>query len=318
MVRVARFAIAEQARTGSAAGQQRESRRLAEIDAAPRHVERPAWLGRDQLECIETEQHAPAQSVDAANHRRVRQSAADQPFGLREYLGAGRTGGGHGDADAGQSERLLHESPGRMRRVRVRAAHRFRETALLVELPVGVFGLADARRRGAEHHRHPRGAEALCCSGDRIDKAILVQTQPRQPVVAALPPGQPGRQGGLLQPVYPADPGRDRRLAEIVGSQPARTRTERGERCAAADAGCRTGGIRGDLQRHDRRRGAGAGWVIGHRLQSPLPASTQIVGTQSRTSGSTSGNQSRATAPAAAGCPRPGEKTASREHLPEC
>ena len=84
VVRVARFAVAEQRtdrRRRRRALEQREAGRLADADAAALGVERPARLGRDELERVEAEQDAAAQRVDAADDRRVGEAEANQPLG---------------------------------------------------------------------------------------------------------------------------------------------------------------------------------------------------------------------------------------------
>lgn len=56
--------------------------------------------------------------------------------------------------------------------------------------PVGQFGLQDARSAGAE--KHTDAVRAVCCDGGahRLSKAILHQSQQREPVIAAIKIGQ--------------------------------------------------------------------------------------------------------------------------------
>ena len=126
VVGIARFAVAEQAQRAAVAGvdalEQGEAGGLADADAAALGVERPARLGRDQLQGVEAEQHAAAQGVDAADHRRIDEAQAQQPLGRREHLGARRAGGRDGDARPFEAERVVDEVGERVRRVDERVA----------------------------------------------------------------------------------------------------------------------------------------------------------------------------------------------------
>ena len=53
-----------------------------------------------------------------------------------------------------------------------------------------MLGRADARGGGAEDDRDARGAVALARRVDGVDEAVLLQAEPGEPVVAALPGGR--------------------------------------------------------------------------------------------------------------------------------
>jgi hypothetical protein len=118
-----------------------------------------------------------------------------------------------------------------MGRVHFGAALVLREHAARIQLRVGQLGLADAGGRGAQDQRDARGAVLLARRGHRLDEAVGLQAQPGQPVVAAVPRGQRLGQADVFQAVDAADPGGQRRIAEIVGAQAAARLFERfGER----------------------------------------------------------------------------------------
>ena len=85
-------------------------------------VERPARMGRDELERVEAEQDAAAQRVDAADDGRVDQAEPEQPLRRGEHLGARRAGGRDRDARPFEAERLWTKPAERMRRVDERVA----------------------------------------------------------------------------------------------------------------------------------------------------------------------------------------------------
>jgi hypothetical protein len=72
-----------------------------------------------------------------------------------------------------------------------------------------------------EVHGHPRCAVPFARVAHGVDESILAQGQPGQPVVAAFPFGQFGRQGFLFQSRHAADPAVERRRTEVVGLQAA-------------------------------------------------------------------------------------------------
>ena len=251
VVRVAGLAVADQPwRVGRHAGafQQRETGGLADRDAVARGVERAARFGRHQLQRVKAEQHAVAQGVDAADHRRVDQAQADHPFGVGEHLGAGRAGGGNRQARALEFQRGGDEGGQRVRRVDRRAQHVVGEAAVGIEPAIGFLGGADAGSGRAQQQRHAAGAVARACGAHAFEEAVLVQAQPGQPVVAAIPRAKGGGQGDVFHAVDAADPAGQRRAADVVRTQPAARMLERVELCCEAAAHGGSGGIRGDRE----------------------------------------------------------------------
>ena len=192
VVRIARFAVAEQLRRAALAGRVRV-RASAKPAASPmlmpsrcaskgRH-----GRGRNELQGVEAEQDAAAQRVDAADDGRVDQAQAQHPLGGGEHLGARRAGGRDRHARALQVERFVHEVGERMRRVHERVAIARRKATVGVERAIGVFGGADARGRGAEDHRDARRAVALARGQGGVDEAVGDEAEPGEPVVAAVP-----------------------------------------------------------------------------------------------------------------------------------
>ena len=224
VMRVAGFAVAEQGeavagRRRRRAFEQGEAGRFADADAVALGVERPAGIGRDQLQGVEAEQDAAAQGVDAADDRRVGQAEPEHPLGAGEHLGARRAGGRDGDARPFEAERLLDEAGQRMRRVHERVAVARRKAAFAVERAVRVFGGADARGRGAEHERDPGRAVALARRMGGVDEVVGGEAEPGEPVVAAIPVGQRLGQALRLDAGDAADPGGKRARTEVVGAQ---------------------------------------------------------------------------------------------------
>src|SRR5690606_23776949 len=238
---------------GRGALEQREAGGLAQRQPVARGIERPARLRRHQPERVEAVQHAAAQGVHAADQRRVHDPGVDQPRRLREHLGAGRARGGHGDAGAAQPGRGLHEAAQRMRCVHLRPLQVGREGAAS-SARVRFLGGADARGRGAEHDRDPCGAVAPACRVDRLEQAVLLQRQPRQAVVAALPLRQCRRQRRVLDALHAADPGRQRGVAEIVAAQPPAPRPQRRQLRSAPGTERGGGSVGADRQRRHRMR----------------------------------------------------------------
>ncbi len=217
-------------------------------------VERPARFGRDQLQRVEAEQHAVAQGIDAADHRRVDQAEADHPLGAGEHLGAGRAGGGNGQARSFQRQRGGDEGGQRMRCVDRRAQHVVRKAAIGIEPAIGLLGGADAGGGGAQQQRDAVGAVARARGVHAVEEAVLVQAQPGQPVVAAIPAGQRGRQRDGLHAIDAADPARQRRAAEIVRAQAAAGMPQCIELGGEAVAEGGSGGVRSDRERCHRMR----------------------------------------------------------------
>ena len=89
VVGIARFPVPQQLQGAAAGLQQRKAGRLADADAVSLRVERPACARRQQRQRVEAEQHAVAQRVHTADHRRIHQAQAHPTFSLRKHLGAG-------------------------------------------------------------------------------------------------------------------------------------------------------------------------------------------------------------------------------------
>jgi len=260
VVRVAGFAIAAQLQSAfvvDRAFQRRESAGFAQRQAVAACVERAARQRRHQAERVEAVQHAAAQRIHAADQRRVGEPGFDQARGLREHLGAGRTGGGDGDARAAQPGRGFDEGAERMRGVDARAVEVGGE-APIVEPRVGLLGRADAGSRGADHDRHAIRAAPFAQRGDGFHHPVLLEREPGQTVVAAVPVGESGRQHDVFHALDPADPALEQvaagRAAEIVGAQSAAACAQRFElRIAPApERGGR--GVIADGERADRQR----------------------------------------------------------------
>src|SRR6185295_2514871 len=98
-----------------------------------------------------------------------------------------------------------------------------RIASVRLQPPIRVFAGADARRRGADDDCHARAAVTLASGRDRSVEVIREQAAPGEPVVAAIPLRERRRQRLLLETGDTADPGRERRCAEIVALQAAAT-----------------------------------------------------------------------------------------------
>ena len=130
-----------------------------------------------------------------------------------------------------------------------------REAAGTVETAIGLFGSTNARRRRAQHDRHPGSAVALPGSVDRAQELILVQPEPCQPVVTAIPGPQFLWKRFVLDTLHPSDIGVDRLGTEVIAGQAAGARTKCGKRCRVAASGCRGRSESADTQSRNGRRG---------------------------------------------------------------
>ena len=97
MVRVAAFAVAAKAQAAVVARicrfavdpfQQRIAAGFAQRQTVAARIERHAWALRHQTERVETEQHAAAQRIDAADQRGVDNACVNQTRGLRKHFRA--------------------------------------------------------------------------------------------------------------------------------------------------------------------------------------------------------------------------------------
>lgn len=257
MVRVAGFAVAVQPqrgiRCGGRAFEQRKAAGLAQAQADPARVERLAHLRRHHLQRVEAEQHAAAQGVHAADQRRVDHIGLHQPRRLGEHLGAGRTGRGHGHARATQAGGVLHEVAQRMRGVHDRAIQILGEARAVgvVDQPrIRFFAGADAGGGGADDHRYPLGAVALRGGLHGLRHPVLLQCQPGQAVVAAIPRVQRIGQHNLFNAIDAPDPAGQQRLRpEIVATQAAASGGQRGGLGGKPGTECGGGSERGDGNR---------------------------------------------------------------------
>lgn len=129
---------------------------------------------------------------------------------------------------------VLHEVAQRMRGVHDRAIQILGETRTVgvVDQPrIRLFAGADAGGGGPDDHRHPLGAVALRGRLHGLRHAVLLQGQPGQAVVAALPLLHGIGQYHFFHAIDAADPAGQQRLrAEIVATQ-------------AAAAGAQGGGL---------------------------------------------------------------------------
>ncbi len=248
VVRVGRFAVADQARRAriAIALDQREAGGLADRDALACGIERTARLRRDELERIETEQHAVAERVDAGEDRGIDDAEPDHALGLGEDLRARRARGRDREARSARAEHGLQKESGRMRRVHYRPAQVCGQ-AIAVERAIALFGRADARGRSADHERDAIGAvprDACACA---IEESVCDEPMPGQAVVAAVVVGIFIGQRLLLEPVDAADRAGQRHAREIVGLEAAAIAKQRRRMrsAAVAERGCRGEGGEG-------------------------------------------------------------------------
>ena len=94
-------------------------------------------------------------------------------------------------------------------------------TLFLVEVSIGFFGAADARRAGPHDHANPLRAQPALEVIETRQKIVLLEPKPGQAIVAADEPFHAGRQLKLVESVQPADPCIDGTAVKIIGTQPA-------------------------------------------------------------------------------------------------
>ncbi|CCF97238.1 hypothetical protein RSK60_1940007 [Ralstonia solanacearum K60] len=217
MVRVARFADAEQqdgivaqCLHGPVIGafEQDESRGFADRDAVARHVERLAWLPRQQFERVEAVQRGQAQRVHAAHDRRIDQAGFEHAPRRAEDLGAGRAGRRDRHRRAAQPAIGAHEGGGCVGAVRLRVVEIGGQGAgLRIAVLVGEFGLQDAGGAGAHEDADARGAMTCLRCLDMLGEAVLREADLREPVVAAFEVAQVGAHGLGVDAIHRAGPG---------------------------------------------------------------------------------------------------------------
>src|SRR3546814_15269124 len=86
------------------------------------------------------------------------------------------------------------------------------------------------------------------CGAHAFEETVLLQAEPGQPVVAAVPGGERGGQGGVFHAIDTTDPARQWRTADVVRTQAAARMFERSELCREAAAHGGSGGVRGDRE----------------------------------------------------------------------
>ena len=155
VVRVARFAVAEQPRAArrlsrSSSAKPAASPRLMPLRSASNGRHGSGDTSSSELKPNSTLPHSvstPPTIAASARPRRISRSACANTLALDEQAVETVT------LRPVEAERLLHEIAERMRRVNDRAAQVRGIAPVGVEPPVGLFGGADARGRGAEHDR---------------------------------------------------------------------------------------------------------------------------------------------------------------------
>ena len=80
------------------------------------------------------------------------------------------------------------------------ASLRRRQMSAGRQFAIGAFGFFDARRRCAEHECNARAAIFRDGRSCAIDETVLMQRDPRQTVVAAVPCGEEQRQRRFFNP----------------------------------------------------------------------------------------------------------------------
>ena len=115
-------------------------------------------------------------------------------------------------------------------------------TCLRVAMLVGVFGLQDAGRAGADEHADAPGAVACLGGLDVRGKAVLCQADPRQAVVAAIEVGQVRAQAFRICAFHCTDPGVEVCPWEVAGRQAATLPAQRIEGGVQATSNTTRGG----------------------------------------------------------------------------
>ena len=180
--------------------QQYHASTLADGNTVAIRVEGAASDRGEQAERVEPIQRGEAETVDAADHRRIAQAGRNHARGTAECLCARRTRGGYRHRRSGQAEIRLHEPGNRVGVVRRGIAKVRRQRAAGVAPAVRQFRLEYPRGAGADEYADAGRAVLLPCRHYRLVKSILLQAQLRDAVVAAVEFGQIGahrRQHGI-------------------------------------------------------------------------------------------------------------------------
>jgi hypothetical protein len=141
----------------------------------------------------------------------------------------------HGPASAS----ALHEVPQGVRCMQLGLEQVLRDARRFIQMPIKRLSCIN-RGGGSPHHQGdaPR-AVALPDGGDPHREVIGIESGPGQPIVAALPLGESGRQApfGPFEARDAADPGRQWRGGEIVGRQRFAPLLQRGKQRRLAISG---------------------------------------------------------------------------------
>ena len=121
--------------------------------------------------------------------------------------------------------------------------------ALRVASPIGQLGLQNAGCAGAEEHANALRTVACNGSAHRLGKAILHQSQQREPVVAAIKVGQVHGKLHRIHPFHLADEGRQIHRIERARRQPGATLAQRGQGLVESAADAAGGGEMGEPER---------------------------------------------------------------------
>lgn len=187
---------------------QHEGRTLAHGDAIALGIEGPARLAGDQLQRVEAIQGGETQRIDTADDGGVNQAAGDHALRIAKHLGAGGAGGGDHVGRTVQGEVAAHEVGQRIAVVRVLVVvPGWQGAGDRITVAVGDLGAENARGAGAQKDADARAAVALHSSLHGLRKAILLQRQLGQAVVAAIKGVQIGAQLDSVELVDRSDAG---------------------------------------------------------------------------------------------------------------
>ena len=190
VMRIARLAVAESATDLSDASrsEQRESRSLAEIDAATL-AHRTDGTVRAETSSSELNPNStlpqsvstPPTTAASARPMRISRSACANTFALDEQAVATVT------LIPVESKRVLDEIADRVRSVNDRPPQILGIATIGIEPAVSLFAGADTRRRGSHDHRDTISTMAFASGERRVQESIRRQSTPGEPVVPAFP-----------------------------------------------------------------------------------------------------------------------------------
>ena len=116
-------------------------------------------------------------------------------------------------------------------------------TGFRIALPIGKFGVQNARGAGAEKHTNALAAVTLSCSADCFNKIILFQTELRETIIAAIVSGEVGAHRHIFQTIDAPDIGVQIDIQKITMPQPGAARTQRVQRRSNARSQRRSQGV---------------------------------------------------------------------------